>query len=87
MASFQAARPAVLIVDDEQDLRELLASVLQDHGFAVATAEPGEAALALLAATPSGPTTCAVLLDLMLPRRSGLNVLRALARQGSAVPV
>lgn len=87
MAWEQARLAHVLVVDDETDLRELIASVLQDYGFAVVTAADGTAALERLTARAPAPLICLVLLDLMLPRRSGLSVLRALAQHGSNVPV
>jgi CheY-like chemotaxis protein len=58
----------VLIVDDDFDLRETLRDVLQDEGYAVATAEDGLAALAYLEAN-SAP--CMILLDWMMPRCNG----------------
>jgi len=55
-------------VEDEKDLRELLAEVLQDHGYTVATAANGREALDRLA---SGPLPALILLDLMMPVMTG----------------
>ena len=72
----------VLVVDDEPMVREVLARYLELEGFAVATAEDGEAALSAFGAERPD----LVLLDLMLPRIDGLEVFRRM-RAASAVPV
>jgi DNA-binding response OmpR family regulator len=62
----------VLVVDDEPMVRDVLARYLEKEGFAVEVAEDGEQALARHEeARPD-----LVLLDLMLPRIDGLEVLR-----------
>ena len=62
----------MLVVDDELMVREVLARYLEKDGFEVETAADGEAALAAYEASPPD----LVLLDLMLPRVDGLEVLR-----------
>jgi CheY-like chemotaxis protein len=58
----------VLIVEDDDDIRESLAEILAGEGFGVRTARHGREALARLA-EPPGP--CVVLLDLMMPVMNG----------------
>ena len=66
-----AARPRVLVVEDEQPLRELIVVTLSEE-FDCDEAADGEAALERLrAARPE-----LVVLDSMLPGRSGIDVLR-----------
>jgi len=79
------AAARVLIVEDEAPLRMALADALRAEGFDVLEAADGEEGLAR--ALSEGPDV--VLLDLMLPRRDGLSVLRAIRedRLGSAVIV
>lgn len=72
----------VLVVDDEPMVRDVLARYLEKDGFVVETAEDGEGALTAL--QRSSPDV--VLLDLMLPRIDGLEVLRRI-REGRAPPV
>jgi DNA-binding response OmpR family regulator len=72
----------VLVVDDEPMVRDVLARYLEKDGFVVETAEDGEGALTAL--QRSAPDV--VLLDLMLPRIDGLEVLRRI-REGRAPPV
>ena len=64
----------VLVVDDEEPLRNLVCQYLEREGFAVLTASDGVAALEL--ARRHGPTV--VVLDLMLPGLDGLEVCRRL---------
>lgn len=65
-------KPRVLVVDDEADIRELLLYNLSREGFDVQTARTGEEALELM--RTAAPTL--VILDLMLPGLSGLEVFR-----------
>lgn len=64
--------PRVLVVDDEPMVREVLARYLEKEGFAVDTAADGEQAIETFGAVRPD----LVLLDLMLPRVDGLEVLR-----------
>src|SRR5262245_56151875 len=64
----------VLIVEDEPDIRELLAYHLEREGYQVSTCRPGTDALRLVKASPPD----LVLLDLMLPGVNGLDVCRRL---------
>lgn len=68
----------VLVVDDEQGVRNTLSAVLRDEGFEVETAESGEACLAIL----EERSFHAVLLDVWLPGRDGLETLKIIRRTG-----
>jgi CheY-like chemotaxis protein len=65
----------VLIVDDDDDMRETLRVCLEEEGFAVRTARNGREALDLLAA---GALPGLILLDLMMPEMNGWEVLERL---------
>jgi len=69
-------RKHILIVDDDPDMRDLLADVLVDAGFSVHRAGDGAEALEALGSTP----TNAVLLDLHMP---GMNGHEFLARRAA----
>ncbi len=69
-----ANRPLVLVVEDEDDIREILRYNLQREGFRVREATSGEEALVL--ARKARPDV--ILLDLMLPGIQGLEVCRRL---------
>lgn len=75
--------PDVLVVDDEPQVRQIVASYLMREGFSVRTAADGTAAMAELA--KKRPDL--VVLDLMLPGVDGLTVLRRLRASGDQVPV
>ena len=80
----------ILVVEDEDLIREMLVLALEAEGYAIATAKDGRAALALLqSAEPSlaeFPFEL-VILDLMLPQINGLDICRLLRHQGNPVPI
>lgn len=65
----------VLVVDDEPHIGRIIRTRLEQDGFRVLLAEHGPEALALLLAEPD---IALVVLDLMLPGMSGIDVLRTL---------
>ncbi len=73
----------VLVVEDDGLLGDALQAGLRDRGFAVDWVRDGIAADTVLRAGDFA----AVVLDLGLPGRSGLDVLRQLRARGQAVPV
>jgi two-component system response regulator ChvI len=74
----------IVLVDDDDLYREVMAADLEDHGYAVVGFADGAA---LLAAVQAGVEAEAVLIDWSLPQMSGLDVLRALRALGSVLPV
>ena len=72
----------ILVVDDEPQILRALETTLRGAGYGVATAASGEAALAQAAVHPPD----AVVLDLVLPGKSGTEVCREL-REWSQVPI
>jgi two-component system copper resistance phosphate regulon response regulator CusR len=73
----------ILVVEDDPKLAELLARTLREQAYAVDTTADGEAALYSAAINPYD----AVILDVTLPGRSGLEVCRDMRARGSRVPV
>lgn len=73
---------AVLIVDDERDVRAMLRLALEDEGYTVYEAEDGTSALERLR---SHPFPMIVLLDWWMPGMDGLDVLHALAADAPEV--
>lgn len=69
-------RPNILIIEDEEDIRELVKYNLQRENFAVLEAETGEAGLKMVERTIPD----LILLDLMLPGKDGLEICRILKR-------
>ena len=73
----------LLIVDDEENLRSMLAAALRHHGFEVTTAATG--AMRSTPWTTSRPDL--VVLDVMLPDLDGFEVCRRLRAGGDHTPV
>ena len=75
----------VLIVDDEEPIRELLEDILSDLGHAPLTAESGATALAM--SLEDHPDV--ILLDVMMPEMDGYEVLKHLKENGNTrnIPV
>lgn len=64
----------VLIVEDDPDLRDLIAFNFESKGFEIDTADDGEEALALLEAANDLPD--AIVLEILLPEIDGIELLR-----------
>ncbi|MDX6233909.1 MAG: two-component system, OmpR family, alkaline phosphatase synthesis response regulator PhoP [Nocardioidaceae bacterium] len=80
MAGDPDRAPTVLVVDDDASVRAMLGYVLHDEGYEVAEAVDGEDALQqLIMAAPD-----CVVLDLMMPKIDGVEVLRRRREQGLA---
>lgn len=75
----------VLVVEDEEAIRRLMRTCLEQRGYQVQVARDGAEALQLLA--DLGAAVDLVLLDLNLPERSGKEVLEELRRRGWSRPV
>lgn len=73
----------LLIVDDEPNIRDLLATSLRFAGFEVSTAADGQGALQAAAADPPD----LLVLDVMLPDLDGFAVTRRLRERGQHAPV
>jgi two-component system OmpR family response regulator len=73
----------VLVVDDEPSITDLVTLALRYEGFTVEKAATGRAALACVGRFKPD----LIVLDVMLPDLSGLDVLRRLSAEGRRVPV
>lgn len=73
----------VLVVDDEPAIRRFLRVALASHGYVVAEAEKGQAAVDAVRRN----ATDLIVLDLGLPDIDGLDVIRRIRDTGSAVPI
>jgi DNA-binding response OmpR family regulator len=78
-----AARPIVLLVDDDAAIRRSVGAGLELEGFRVVRASGGRAALAAV----DSVHPAVILLDLAMPDLDGLEVLRRLRSDGDDVPV
>ena len=71
----QGAQNSVLVVDDDADLRDSLADLLREEGYAVTLAANGREALDLL---PRLKRPCGVLLDIAMPVMTGTEFYEAM---------
>jgi two-component system, OmpR family, response regulator MprA len=78
-----AERPRVLVVDDDQAVRESLRRSLEFNGYAVSLASDGADALARI----SGANPDVVIMDVMMPRLDGIEATKALRKAGNDVPI
>jgi DNA-binding NtrC family response regulator len=79
----QDVKGKILIIDDEPEIRESLETLLALENYAVVSAPDGKTGLNLLAAR----SVDLVLLDLMLPDLSGIDVLERIREQDQETPV
>jgi FixJ family two-component response regulator len=83
--SYQDIKPAseIFVVDDDENMRDLLEAVLAPEGFPVTTFADGES---FLRAASARLPLC-VFLDIVMPRRSGLEVLKELRTRQFSTPI
>ena len=75
--------PHLLVVDDDERLRLLLSKFLEENGFSVTTACHAAAASKLL----NSLSFDLVILDIMMPGESGLDLLARLRKEGNTSPI
>ena len=75
----------ILVVDDEEDLREILRFNLESEGFEVVTAASAEEALSAFHFPLS--TYHLILLDVMMDKMSGFEMAEKLRRRGDDTPI
>jgi two-component system response regulator MprA len=73
----------ILIIDDNDDVRSVLAMLLAEEGYGVEEAVDGEAALA----RALDPDISLIVLDVAMPRRTGPSFCRAYHERGGRVPI
>jgi two-component system cell cycle sensor histidine kinase/response regulator CckA len=74
---------SILLAEDDQAVRALLARVLRSRGYQVIEADNGATALALAEATPFD----LLITDVMMPKLNGPALVALLRRQGHTLPV
>jgi CheY-like chemotaxis protein len=75
-----------LVVDDDQDIRELIGELLASEGYPVVSLANGAEALTFIE-EDSEQTPALVLVDLMMPVMSGYDFIKAMQAKQSAVPI
>ncbi|MBW4658004.1 MAG: response regulator transcription factor [Drouetiella hepatica Uher 2000/2452] len=77
----------ILIVEDEESIREAIAHSLQRESYEVLTAADGTAGLDLMQRGNAAIAFDLLILDLMLPDMSGFDLCRQIRHQGSNLPI
>ncbi len=80
-----APRPAILVIDDQQSVRDVLQGMLQPAGFTVFTADSGQEALRIW--ERAGKRIRLVITDVVMLGMDGPETVLCLAGRGAAVPV
>ena len=80
--------PMALVVEDDEPIRELVADTLWNEGYSILEARDGQQAIRLLdEVILPADARCVVVLDMLMPRVSGLDVLDHLKERGCKLPV
>lgn len=83
MAEPDKKNVSILVVDDEPSARDMVADILTDDGYAVTTADGGEAALKHLEASSFD----LIISDLMMPSMDGIELTRKIKAAGIDAPI
>ncbi len=83
MKAKESLQPRILVVEDDEDMRENLRRILVAAGYEVYLAEDGDEAIAVLQTHPCH----LVLTDLVMPGKGGLELLTEIRRQDKSLPV
>jgi len=75
--------PRVLVVDDDEDVREMLRQMLERQGYEVTTAADGKQGLARYREDPAD----LIVLDIVMPEREGLETIMELRRDDPGVKI
>jgi two-component system response regulator AtoC len=75
----------ILLGEDESEVRHYLEMALTCHGYVVVSAQDGEEVLSIL--KERGQAISAILLDIMMPRKDGIEALKEIRRINKTVPV
>jgi CheY-like chemotaxis protein len=76
--------PRIVLIEDDEDIRESLSDLLQSEGYEVDAFPNGKEALDSLVAEPD-PANRVILLDLMMPVMDGFQFLKARSKHGGPV--
>jgi len=82
--SLPKQNPTVLLAEDEPEVRSYLEMALRGQGYSIEFADDGEEALEIIEGNPS---ISAILLDIVMPRRDGLDTLREIRKRNGVVPI
>ncbi|GJL78066.1 MAG: hypothetical protein NPINA01_10550 [Nitrospinaceae bacterium] len=77
----------ILVIDDEEDVREVLKLHLEGAGFSVLEAENGEVGIAILRSEDNMVNVGLILCDIRMPKVNGVECVEFLKREAPGIPV
>lgn len=77
----------ILVVDDEQDVREVIRLHLEQEGYNILEAENGEEAIKTLRSEDNMVNVGAILCDIRMPKVDGVECIDFLKKQAPGIPV
>ncbi|MFQ5449337.1 MAG: response regulator [Nitrospinaceae bacterium] len=77
----------IMVVDDEQDVRDVIRLHLEQGGFNVLEAENGEVAINLLREEDNMVNTGLILCDIRMPKVNGIECIDFLKKEAPGIPV
>ncbi|PIQ97253.1 MAG: two-component system response regulator [Nitrospinae bacterium CG11_big_fil_rev_8_21_14_0_20_56_8] len=81
------AKGKILVVDDEQDVRDVIKLHLESEGFNILTAENGEEAIKTLKGSDNMVNVGVILCDIRMPKVNGVECIDYLKQQAPGIPV
>ena len=87
MGKVKMAKGKILIVDDEQDIRELFQDRLEKAGYNTLTAENGEEAINTLRSGDNMLNVSVIFCDIRMPKMNGVECIEFLKQQAPGIPV
>ncbi|MFQ5673404.1 MAG: response regulator [Nitrospinales bacterium] len=81
------AHGEILIVDDEEDIRNILKLHLEQAGFFVLTAQDGEEAIKILRQEDNMTSIGLILCDIRMPRVNGIEAIDFFRKEAPGIPV
>lgn len=79
--------PRVLIVDDDEHVRNIVGFILNQGGYEVIEATDGEDAIAMIESYPPGFSAHAIICDINLPKLNGYDLIAFIRQMLPTVPV
>ena len=81
------AKGKILIVDDEQDVREIFQNRLEKAGYNILTAENGEDAISTLRSEDNMVNVALIFCDIRMPKVNGIECIEFLRDQAPGIPI
>jgi len=81
------AKGKVLVIDDEEDVREVIKFYLNEENYQIIEAENGEEAIKLLNSEDNMMNVGVILCDIRMPKVNGVECIRYLRKEAPGIPI